>query len=143
MVAATRSERGRVVAMTGPDIDLRVVSDANGFPVGRLSLAALERGRSQLVVRVPVTPAVDKPLLDLALLVTAGALLAARHQLWRGRKSWWLVSCHKEGGYYFALTTQGIVRRADPPWIDREEREWALVEAVAEFDAAVQTPSAS
>lgn len=130
-------ERGRVVAMTSPNVDLRVVSDANGFPVGRLSLAALERGRTQLVVRMPVAPAAGKPLLDLALLVPGGALLAARHEFWRGRRSWWLVSTRNEGGYHFALTTQGVVRREDPPWVDEEERACGLQEAALEFNAAI------
>lgn len=93
------------------------------------------------MVRVPLTPAAGKPLLDLALLVPGGALLAARHQLWRGRKSWWLVSARNEAGYHFALTTQGIVRREDPPWVDWEERECGLNEAVQEFDAAIKAPA--
>lgn len=134
-------DRGRVIAMTGPDLDLRVILDANGFPVGKLSLAALERGRTQLVVRVPVTLSAGRPLLDLALIVPGGALLAARHQLWRGRKSWWLVSSHNEGGYHFALTKQGVILREDTPWVDREERECGLLEAAREFEAAIRAPT--
>lgn len=132
--------RGRVIAMTGPDLDLRVVLDANGFPVGKLSLAALERDRTQIAVRVPVTSSAGMPLLDLALIVPGGALLAARHQLWRGRKSWWLVSSRNEGGYHFALTKQGVIRREDPPWVDRAEQECGLLEATREFDAAIRAP---
>lgn len=135
-------ERGRVVAITSPDIDLRVISKASGALTGNLSLVALKRSRSQLVFRVP-TAGVDGSLrIDLAQLVPGGALLASRHQLWRGRKSWWVVSRREMSGYFFALTHEGLVRRSDPPWIDREEREWGLAEAIAEFNAAVWPPSA-
>lgn len=136
-------ERGRVIAMTSPDIDLRVISGADGALTGNLSLIALQRSRSQLVFRVPTAAMGGKLLIDLAELVPGGALLASRHQLWRGRRSWWLVSRREMSGYFFALTRDGLVRRSDPPWIDREEREWGLAAAVAEFNAAVRTPSES
>ena len=133
-------ERGRVIAMTAPDLDLRVISGADGALTGNLSLIALQRSRSQLVFRVPTAAMRGKLLIDLAELVPGGALLATRHQLWRGRRSWWVVSLREMSGYFFALTRDGLVRRSDPPWIDREEREWGLAAAVAEFNAAVRMP---
>lgn len=135
-------ERGRVVAMTSPDVDLRVISKADGVLTGNLSLVALKRSRSQLVFRVPTAEVVGSLLIDLAQLVSGGALLASRHQLWRGRKSWWVVSRREMSGYFFAMTRDGLVRRSDPPWVDREEREEGLAQAVAEFNAAVWPPSA-
>lgn len=136
-------ERGRVIAMTCPDIDLRVISGADDALTGKLSLIALERSRSQLVFRVPTAPMGGKLLIDLAQLVPGGALLASRHQLFHGRKSWWVVSRRETSGYFFAMTEDGLVRRSDPPWIDAKERDWGLAAAVAEFEAAVRTPSAS
>lgn len=133
-------ELGRVIAMTNPDVDLRVVSGTEAALTGKLSLIALQRDRSQLVFRVPTAPFDGRLLIDLAQLVPGGALLASRHQLWRGRRSWWLVSRREMSGYFFALTRDGLVRRSDPPWIGREEREWGLAAAVAEFNAAVRMP---
>lgn len=135
-------ERGRVISMTSPDIDLRIISRADGALTGNLSFIALKRQRAQLVFRVPTAEVSGSLLIDLAQLVPGGALLASRHQLWRGRKSWWVVSRREMSGYFFAMTHGGLVRRADPPWIDREEREWGLAEAIAEFNAAVWPSSA-
>ncbi len=135
-------ERGRVVAMTSPDIDLRVITRADGALAGNLWLVALKRSRSQLVFRVPTADVVGSLLIDLAQLVSGGALLASRHQLWRGRKSWWVVSRREMSGHFFALTHDGLIRRSDPPWISGEEKEWGLAEAIAEFNAAVWPPSA-
>lgn len=131
-------ERGRVIAMTSPEVDLRVIPKADGALTGNLSLIALQRNRCQLVFRVPTAVTDGNLLIDLAQLVPGGALLASRHQMWRGRKSWWVVSQRQTSGYFFAMTHHGLVRRSDPPWIDARERQWGLAEAMAEFDAALK-----
>lgn len=115
--------RGKVVAMSQPDLDVVIMADGARGTLSCLSLAAVRTRRSQLVVRVPVAFAsLSEPSFDFAVVQEAGVLLGARHRLWHGRGGWTIVPSRMDGRF-LALSERGLWELSAPPW--RDEKEWS------------------
>lgn len=122
-------DRGRVVEMRDPHLDLRIIHLAEPVNYSRLGILALSRMRTQIVIGVPWRAEPADLLIDLAVVQPGGALIVGGHRFWCSRSSWWIVPSIRPGRRFFSLSHAGCVEREHAPWIDQEEREAGFLEA--------------